>query len=334
MNLDTLTLPDRVRNLLDDETARFLADLLNAPVGHSILDSGGAYGRDYQRNRMSRDLTAAAFGIDDPSTAAVLDRALRDPATLDLRWGYVEVTLDVWHWLVERVEYDPDLDDAWLRYCEHPDRGDWSWRQCVEGWLDLIGIDDHERHGVNTYNGEDWLSQVLQWDAFTPHDEHDVTIGTDPETGDTVELLVGETYVLLQVHGGADVRGGYSRPVLMRVMGYEGEYGLYDNAEAWLGCTDCAAGWHLTPHGAEVSRPGEVHPQCHDLFALDIVDPEEEGGARHLTRAAILAAEERGDLDEDEAAALLDHFPPLLTEDRRCPHCGVGLLVVDAPYAG
>ena len=53
----------------------------------------------------------------------------------------------------------------------------------------------------NTYNGDCDLSQTLQ--------------------GATMEIE-GEIYFLIQIHGGADVRGGYTDAYLFRCANYDG----------------------------------------------------------------------------------------------------------------
>lgn len=49
---------------------------------------------------------------------------------------------------------------------------------------------------VNTYNGDSMLTQTLQYNTFT-YEKRD--------------------YIILQVHGGADVRGGYTKPQIFQI---------------------------------------------------------------------------------------------------------------------
>ena len=60
-------------------------------------------------------------------------------------------------------------------------------------------------HTWNTYNGDSFLSQVLQGSYLT---------------------INGESYVLFQIHGGADVRGGYTDAKLFKL----------DSFQEWLPC--------------------------------------------------------------------------------------------------
>jgi hypothetical protein len=68
---------------------------------------------------------------------------------------------------------------------------------------------------VNTYNNEDLLSQTIQFTYF--------------------EVEHGDAIVMLQIHGGCDVRGGYTAPKLF-TLGGNSEYAIFDNAKAGIGC--------------------------------------------------------------------------------------------------
>lgn len=221
----------------DTRTAEAIAAMLTEPTGVSILDSGDAYGRHWQRNA-GTDLT---FWQDRPE------------ATLD-RWGCI--TLDVFHYMLGRLEYVPDADEGWQEWAAANDPDD------RRGWLDLaveyaetVNAGDcygelREVRTWNTYNGEDMLSQVLQGVTYC-----------GGEYGD-------EVYALVQIHGGCDVRGGYTRPRVFRVMCDSAAYFPYDNADAEVYCSSCETGWTIRA-GYEV-----IHQDGHsvDRFDLDAND--------------------------------------------------------------
>ncbi|MEW6251079.1 MAG: hypothetical protein AB1716_10560, partial [Planctomycetota bacterium] len=96
-----------------DRTAEVLAAMLHENTGTHLLDSGGrpkydehgqymgseyGYGRHWERN---------------------LGRRFEDePATLvSFRWG-IEVTHHVYHWLVERLEFDEAIQDLFDAFQE------------------------------------------------------------------------------------------------------------------------------------------------------------------------------------------------------------------------
>jgi hypothetical protein len=276
-------------------TTSVVASMLKENTGTHFLDSGGAYGRAWQRNQAVPDEQLVAG----------------DVATVDFRYGDVSVTLNVGPWLAECATISDEgeaafrlmdryLDIAkrecnWLEMmklfpsffacyrarnrardgemhtcetcsgegaiaCGEDANGD-AERECddcggtgesmkvprvcfVEGEygkrgpkgndrFELVDADVEDIGGiygegspmtVNTYNGEDLLSQTLQYHYFT--------IGETDRGGRGSY----EQYVVLQVHGGADVRGGYTRPRVFSVDIDDGQ-SIFDNAKAGVYCT-------------------------------------------------------------------------------------------------
>ena len=194
-------------------TAEAVAAMLTEPTGASILDSGDAYGRHWQRNA---------------------DRGLADwqgqPRARADRWGCV--SLSVFHYLTERVEYMPEMDAAWQEWAEAADPDDrQGWLSLADEYAELMHTGDcygelSEPRSWNTYNGEDALAQVLQGVTYCDDDA---------------------VYVLLQIHGGCDVRGGYTRPRVFRVDVDMAAYFPYDHADWTVYCTgeDCGAHWDV-----------------------------------------------------------------------------------------
>lgn len=194
------------------KTEKVLVGMLTENTGCDILDSGGAYGRSWQRNQ------ARAFW-DEPETS--LSFAVRN-------WNgedhlEINVTHNVYHWLRSRLEYDPSMDrrfQAFRRRAENKDEYDLAIMESFPKHLtektgnECTGIHyDGEPMTVNTYNGEDLLSQTIQFILFN-HDN--------------------VSYVILQIHGGCDVRGGYTRPRVFEVTGDSDETCMFDNARAGL----------------------------------------------------------------------------------------------------
>jgi hypothetical protein len=180
--------------------------MLRENTGAHFLDSGSAYGRNHERNQSRKFKSEPA-------------------ATADFKYG-VEVTVNLYHWLADRVTFAPNLDKRFQRFCAKEENKNESYFALVGMWLaSLDGVTGLYGEGkpltVNTYNGEDLLSQTIQYTYFT---------------------LDHTSYVLLQIHGGADVRGGYTVP---RV--FEASESMFDNARATIYCTGdrdaCGAYW-------------------------------------------------------------------------------------------
>lgn len=230
-----------------------LASMLTENTGRHFLDSGSAYGRDWQRNRELVDGS-------DPVTVF----RNRPAITVD-DWG--SPTLDVFHYLRERLEPltlpDPDDKDPhpgeilaaeWEAMSESEDNDPLWAPSAAEEWLKDHGAT--VSYVVNTYNHETMLSQILQYVQFT---------------------LDGETYVALQIHGGCDARGGYTAAQLFTVTLYDYDMFGVDVADCDISlevpnvnrgqlttdghCLDHDS-WHETgsirSYSAECS--GDIHP--------------------------------------------------------------------------
>lgn len=186
ITIPTTTTEDVIRAMLTENT------------GSHFLDSGGAYGRNWERNQ------SVDFGADVP------------PTTLSFEFGGISVTHDLYHFLVDTLEYDPDLDAAFQLYADQPENADEGWLTLMETFpgLHFTEADDRRQFVVNTYNNEDSLSQTIQY------------IGI---------FVEGDEYVLLQIHGGCDVRGGYTRPRAFRVWD-DSLATFWQNASATIWC--------------------------------------------------------------------------------------------------
>lgn len=189
-----------------------IANMLRENTGASFLDSGSAYGRHHERNQK---------------------RSFKSEPAATVDFGHwIDVTVNVYHWLAERVTLAKNLDRQFRRFCDKPENTRESWLALSSMWLKHLGDQGKEIGGLygegaplvqNTYNGEDLLSQTLQFTLFR---------------------LDFTDYVILQIHGGCDVRGGYTRPRVFEVNG--DATCMFDNARASIYCTDhevCGAYW-------------------------------------------------------------------------------------------
>lgn len=161
------------------KTQKLVYNLLTQNTGVHMCDSGGAYGRNWERNQKK---TIKDFMNED-----------EESYQFDFKYNEIYRNVSVFHYLSGL-----DLDEV----CEKFNRrqgADWEGelpgKDCVYGvsnraaeWLS----DNHEvevEYTFNTYNGDSDLSQILQGSRL---------------------LINDETYYLIQVHGGCDARGGYT----------------------------------------------------------------------------------------------------------------------------
>ena len=146
-------------------------EMLTEGTGSALCDSGGAYGRHWQRNQKK----------------SIKDFEADSPVSFEKDCGY---TISVFHYL---NSVNMELDDICDKFNKINTEAD-NWDSDIHGvssegieYLRELGAKHGD--GWNTYNGETSLSQVLQ--------------------GCYVDID-NEDYVLIQIHQGCDVRGGYT----------------------------------------------------------------------------------------------------------------------------
>lgn len=243
---------------MDDatRTREVIASMLTENTGRHMLDSGGAYGRHWERNQ-DRNFQAEQESV------------------LSVKHGYLDVTHNLYHWLVEKLEFSEDMQRLFNGFVKWYDN-----RNYEQGWLfyadefpawlaEKFGVECAGLYGdssgpmtVNTYNGEDLLSQTIQYVYF--------------ELQEPVEFpnftVWDGVYVLLQIHGGCDVRGGYTAPKCFTL---NDECGIFFNANAtiWVEGDDIYwstdDGYHYYEEGTCGYHAG---PQ---LETYNIVEPDE-----------------------------------------------------------
>jgi len=167
--------------------------MLTEGTGTHFLDSGGANGRGWQRNQKK---TIQDFMNEE-----------EESYQFDMKYNEIHRTVSVFHYLSGL-----ELDEV----CEKFNRrqgADWDGN---EGQLDdTYGVSERaskwlqENYEVeveytfNTYNGDSDLSQILQGSRLKIFND-----GQD------------ETYYLIQIHNGADARGGYTDAKLFKTSHY------------------------------------------------------------------------------------------------------------------
>tara|TARA_R110002012_G_C11475094_1_gene594380 strand:- start:29 stop:646 length:618 start_codon:yes stop_codon:yes gene_type:complete len=170
------------------DTQKLVYAMLMENTGTHFLDSGGANGRMWQRNQAK---TIEDFDNEQEQTIEKSEWTDKDGK---VHTEY-ERSVSIFHYLSE-LTLDRVCEEFNQRNTDCPDwDGDFGYGVSQKGadFLELIGMD--LKHEFNTYNGDSDLSQVLQG-AWLDMD--------------------GETYLLLQIHGGADVRGGYTDAKLFK----------------------------------------------------------------------------------------------------------------------
>jgi len=195
------------------DTKQIIFSMLTENTGTHMLDSGGDNGRHWQRNQ---DLTVETL---DKAEAATFD-------SFELKYGRISVTANLYHFLADRLTFDEEKTADLEAFGKSEDHANEPWLASMEAWLDArrdAGIEITGLYGegepitVNTYNHENHLSQTIQFIYWTENHE---------------------AFVALQIHGGADVRGGYTAP---KVFAAEDQILFF--ADAHVACDKCDAHW-------------------------------------------------------------------------------------------
>lgn len=218
-------------------TSDVLKAMLTENTGRHFLDSGGYGGRMWERNQ-GRDF--------DAEPAGTLEVHIWEPELHKADWN---ITLSTYHFLNERVKFDPHWQQAFDAFVETQSKYE-PWMLLMEEFVDHLherGYEVRSPFGgsgskpftVNTYNHESFLSQVLQFTAME---------------------VEGENLYLLQIHGGADVRGGYTAPKCFTDSGHS-EGGIFSDTQATVACDKCEANWLNDGHsfGYDGSSGDQLH---------------------------------------------------------------------------
>ena len=172
------------------DTQKLVYAMLTENTGRHMLDSGGAYGRHWERNQAK---TIEDFDNEQEQTIEKSEWTDKNGETYT---EYVR-TVSVFHFLSElELDYVCNKFNELNTDCKDWD-GDFGWGVSQKGndFLDLVGMEIKQE--FNTCNGDSDLSQVLR--------------------GAWLEDADGDTYLLLQIHGGCDVRSGYTDAKLFKV---------------------------------------------------------------------------------------------------------------------
>jgi len=198
----------------EDPVKKAIKELLCQNTGCDILDSGGAYGRGWEKNR---------------------HRNFDEQEAVELKVWNDKVILqyNVYKYLVNFLELNDkcevlqkELDEFMAREDSH------SHMQDMEDFMEHKSKhDDYDLQGItNTYNYDNIISQVLQYGIIVDgEDEH---------------------FIILQIHNGCDVRGGYTKPKIFSLGCDDGEsYFHMTQHDVTAHCTKCKMSWYSDDSG-------------------------------------------------------------------------------------
>lgn len=164
-----------------------IADMLVENTGINCMDSGGDNNRRWQRNqgKTLKDYVEEPEATVDAEGVTSSDELYPTTSVFHVLTKYAGIELDdLCHEF--NAQDVPDFDSDVYGVSE-------------QGLKWLTANSFKIKESFNTYNGESSLSQVVQG-TYATRDE---------------DLL--QEYVLLQIHGGADIRGGYTDAKLFKL---------------------------------------------------------------------------------------------------------------------
>ncbi|MFA5376072.1 MAG: hypothetical protein WC455_10035 [Dehalococcoidia bacterium] len=172
------------------DTDKVLVEMLTECTGSHFLDSGCFLGRHWQHNQGK---VLQAF-MTEPAESYRAD-ITRDE-TLEFSGR-----ISVFHYLRNILEYDTRMTKIYYAFDSKHQKE--SYTHTLKMWADKIEPHCHHSWG-NSANSDCDLSQDVQFLDFE---------------------VKGQMFVALQIHGGCDLRGGYTKPRIFR-------------ADEMLGCWD------------------------------------------------------------------------------------------------
>ncbi len=184
-----------------------IASMLKENTGSHFLDSGGAYGRNWEKNQAVEDFNAQP--------------ALK----VDYFNSQISVTLDIFHFLTSTLDVTKDsrkLNNALQRFANKKEYEETSYAEIIEDfkeqYLKPRGLKASESD--NVYNSDCMLSQVFTYSYIYSSDSEDY-----PE------------YIIIQLHNGCDVRGGYTAPKIFEFNEFENFVCAQNDLNASCKCT-------------------------------------------------------------------------------------------------
>ena len=163
------------------KTESVIHDMLTENTGAHMLDSGGAYGRMWEKNRSIKDFR------DIPQIRVTTNE-----------WDKKEFTLhrSLFHLLNDHLTFDADMNYRFNRFCKSKDQKDNYWSMSIADFIEKK-LEVKTIIEEYTYNLETNLDQDFCFTIFADHDD--------------------KVYAIIQTHNGCDARGGFSTPKVFRL---------------------------------------------------------------------------------------------------------------------
>lgn len=206
---------------MSNKTDELLVGMLTENTGAHMLDSGSAYGRHWEENK--------EFGEE-------VEKWKERPQTrVEVYSDEVIITSDIFHYLrnhVERTEKAKKIEDEFYK-CADQDQYEHT------GWFSIMREFFGSNSIANTYNRETHLGQVIQY-AMISEEEADKFLNKEDISEGMKPDIYDMRYIILQIHNGCDIRGGYTKPRVFEVPAVD--YFLLHQTDIQCSC-ECSRGY-------------------------------------------------------------------------------------------
>ena len=175
-------------------------EMLKEKTGTHFLDSGGAYGRHWEKNQ-GRDF--------EKEDACIIDVQANEDGTIKGLY----IMFNLYHFLKAHTDTDEVTEFLQKKFDEFAGRdenSDDTWEDTQNKFCKEYNID--AKHSYYTYNFENILSQDI------------IVVECEDEEG--------EDFIFLRIHQGCDARGGFGSPKIFR----KSEYFEIAMNEISIGC--------------------------------------------------------------------------------------------------
>lgn len=270
-------------------TEQIIVGMLKENTGRGICDSGDAYGRHWQTNQ------SKSFA-EQPAVVGKWYVHTHNGETSVEPW----FSVSLYRWMAQFLEFDAELQTRLDAFCESEDVWNLEAAEAFADHLHDNGELEDKPAVTNTCNDpEHWdLTQVLQFTA--------IALGE----GDSSY----PTHLIVCVHGGCDVRGGYTEPKVFRLNRefYEAMDGAWFNTiyttagDAWYYQDPC---WRYV-EGSDRNEWGIEDPMKLPAYEIGNISDDCRGAAETLASLrAQITVENKG---------LLEGFTPPVDLVKAC----------------
>lgn len=219
-------------------TSNLIEQMMLERTAHYLGDSGDIYGRNYERNQQNSinkaEISAIDFYLDEENKSIHLEQTVN---IYDFLTKHLDRTFTAEN--IEKILYEVceeqnisvfsiwEIQDLFKNYFLDEYVYDKYYDENTDDYTDDFYLSEipyelspspyfkEDFKWINTYNGEEYVSQTLQFMCFTD--------GLND-------------YVLLQIHGGCDVRGGYTAPRVFEINDIDYFLLYMDTTDIYCGC--------------------------------------------------------------------------------------------------